>query len=74
MVAEQGLVVAVLVPVEGFDFETTTFWVATDNARHSLVHGSGRGGGILRQEHDLISQVAPTLHTGKLEGGNTGLW
>ena len=67
VVPEQHLVVAVLVPVEGLDLQTAPLGVSTHDARHSLVHGAGRRRGVLRQEHDLVTQVAPALHAGQLE-------
>lgn len=42
--------------------------MATDDARHSLVHVAGGGCGVLSEEDDLVTQVSPTLHAGQLFG------
>lgn len=67
MVSEQSLVVAVLVPVEGFDLQATALRVTAHNPGDCLVHGAGRRRGILCQEDDLVPQVNPALHTGQLD-------
>ena len=66
VVSEQGLVVAVLVPVEGLDLQPAALRVTTHDAGHRLVHGTGRRGGVVRQEDDLTAQVLPALHAGQL--------
>lgn len=40
--------------------------MAADDARHGLVHVAGGGRGVLSEEDDLVTQVAPTLHAGQL--------
>lgn len=74
MVSEQSLVVAVLVPVEGFDLQAAAFRVTAHDPGDRLVHGAGRRRGVLRQEDDLVPQVNPALHTGQLDEWQRGYW
>ena len=72
-VTEQGLVVVVLVPVEGFDLEAAALRVTADDARHGLVHETrGPLEGHRAQVLDLLAKVPPAVHTGQLGGGGVG--
>lgn len=66
MVTEQGLVVVIFIPVEGFDLQAAALWVSTHDARHGLVHVIGRVCDVSGQEQDLVPQVTPTLHAPQL--------
>lgn len=72
MVSKQSLVVAVLIPVEGFDLQAAAFRVTAHDPGDRLVHGAGGRCGVLRQEDDLVPQVDPALHTGQLDDKQRG--
>lgn len=66
VVAEQSLVVVILVPVEGLDLQASALRVATDDAGYGLVHVVGGLCAVARQVQDLVAHVPPALHTHKL--------
>lgn len=72
MVTEQGLVVVILIPVEGFDLQAAALRVPTHNARHGLVHVIGRAGGVAGQKQDLVPHVTPALHVHQLRERESG--
>lgn len=67
MVSKQSFVVAVFIPVEGFDLEAAAFRVTAHDPGDGLVHGAGRRCGVLGQEDDLIPQINPALHSCQLK-------
>ena len=75
MVTEQGLVVVVLVPVEGLDLQAAPLRVTAHDAGHGLVDqpGGALGQGGAQVLH-LLTEVPPAVHTGQLggEGGEKG--
>ncbi len=63
---EQGLVVVVLVPVEGLDLQASALRVTADDTGHGLVHVVGGLCAVAGQVQDLVAHVPPALHTRKL--------
>ena len=73
MVTEEGLVVVVLVPVEGLDLQASALRVAADDARHGLVHVAGAACGVSHEVLQLLTHVLPAVHAHQLEHTRTRL-
>lgn len=74
VVPKQSLVVAVFIPVQRLDLQSTTLGVTTRDPGDRLVQDAGGWRGVLRQEDDLIPQVHPALHSGQLQRNQGERW